>query len=87
MFVSKDDKCNAYSKAFSIHANSFMGTAETAHYCFDFFFFVLFGNMEILLLVQKWCNASSNTKNSKKYIIIKALHCRCLKFLLLHLSA
>lgn len=22
--------------------------------------------MEILLLVQKWCNASSNTKNSKK---------------------
>lgn len=52
-----------------------------------FFFFVLFGNMEILLLVQKWCNASSNTKNSKKYIIIKALHCRCLKFLLLHLSA
>lgn len=52
-----------------------------------FFFFVLFGNMEILLLVQKWCNASSNTKNSKKYIIIKALHCHCLKFLLLHLSA
>lgn len=31
-----------------------------------FFLFVLFGNMEILLLVQKWCNASSNTKNSKK---------------------
>lgn len=64
MFVGKDDKCNTCSKAFSLHANSFMGTAETAHYCFDIFFFVLFGNMEILLLVQKWCNASSNTKNS-----------------------
>lgn len=48
MFVGKDDKCNTYSKAFSLHANSFMGTAETAHYCFDFFFLCIiwqYGNL------------------------------------------